>query len=140
MNELSLFWDASAVVPLMLPEKKSSVADCIWKEGKDIWAWDWLQVEVDAALIRRKGDASAWRTWRKIESMFDWSVMEQKDTGILRLMNRSLGLRAADAGHVYMFDRLSLELPGLLLVSFDREMVTAAQQLGLPVHPACIQS
>jgi predicted nucleic acid-binding protein len=138
VNKLSLFWDASAVVPLLISEANSSLAGSIWKEGREIWAWNWLQVEVDAALIRRRADASIWRTWREMESRFDWSLLDQTDVSRLRSMNRGLGLRAADAGHVFVFERLCAEFPELHLVSFDQEMVAAARSLGFAVHPACI--
>jgi hypothetical protein len=55
----------------------------------------------------------------------------------LRIMNRSLKLRAADAGHVFVFDRLVESIPDLTMVTFDQEMLQALDQLALPVHPCC---
>ena len=135
-----LFWDASAVVPLLLPERKSPLAQDIWEESQHVFAWDWLSVEVDAALTRRRGDPDAWRTWSHVESRFDFAGFENHDLDFLRSINRGLGLRAADAGHVYFFEKLSVRFSDLLMVTFDREMADAVEALGLPLHMACTQS
>lgn len=134
MSALKCFWDASAVVPLLIPEAASSLARGIWNDADESWAWDWLRVEVDAALIRRKADAGAWGVWRSVESQLNWIQLPPSEHHTLRSMNRSLELRAADAGHVYLLEKLASVYPELCLVSFDREMVEAAGRLGLGVH------
>ncbi|MFO8027789.1 MAG: hypothetical protein R6U56_09010 [Opitutales bacterium] len=30
------------------------------------WAWSWINVEAEAALIRQKADALAWQAWHRI--------------------------------------------------------------------------
>jgi predicted nucleic acid-binding protein len=134
-----VFWDASAVVPLVMEEKGSGAAGKIWLEADPVWSWNWLPVEVDAALTRRRAGPSVWRNWRELESRLNWIALETEDYPSVRLMNRELGLRAADAGYVFLFERLSGHLDGLALATFDREMAEAVQSLGLQVHPDCAQ-
>jgi predicted nucleic acid-binding protein len=134
-----VFWDASAVVPLVMEEKGSRAAGKIWLEADPVWSWNWLPVEVDAALTRRRAGPSVWRNWRELESRLNWIALETEDYPRVRLMNRELGLRAADAGYVFLFERLSAHLDGLAMATFDREMAEAVQSLGLQVHPDCAQ-
>jgi hypothetical protein len=94
---------------------------------------------VDAALTRRRAGPSVWRNWRELESRLNWIALETEDYPSVRLMNRELGLRAADAGYVFLFERLSAHLDGLAMATFDREMAEAVQSLGLQVHPDCAQ-
>jgi len=46
-------------------------------------------------------------------------------------------LRAADAGHLFVFDRLFTEFPSLVLLTLDKELALAARNIGLPLHQAC---
>jgi hypothetical protein len=52
----------------------------------------------------------------------------------LGAFNRALKLRAADAGHLFVFDRALTAVPGIVLVTFDPEIEQAAALLGLPCH------
>lgn len=132
-----MFWDTSALVPLLLPEAASSKACEVWAQCDQIWAWNWALVEVDAALLRRQADEAAWSTWREMEFRLTWLRLDADDMAILRSMNRGLGLRAADAGHVFAFERLSAQMPEIEMVTFDSEMAEAVRRLRLHLHAAC---
>ena len=140
MKTTALFWDASAIVPLLIEEECSPVICKLWSDGLVPHAWEWAFVEVDAALTRRGANSAIWQDWRNIQLSFRLYSFPGDDLRSLRMMNRTLGLRAADAGHIFLFHSLVHEIQGLQLITFDKEMVTAAQQLSLPLHPACIQS
>ena len=73
-----MFWDASALVPLHLPEAQSDDARRIWTQCEQVLAWDWAKVEVDAALIRREADAAAWSAWRETESRLVFLLMSAR--------------------------------------------------------------
>lgn len=49
----------------------------------------------------------------------------------LRTFNRGAGLRAADAGHLYVMERCARGISDLVLVTFDSEMAQRASQRGL---------
>ncbi|MCC5841809.1 MAG: type II toxin-antitoxin system VapC family toxin [Opitutales bacterium] len=140
MNSPGLFWDACALVPLLIKEVHSEEVQKVWRETGDAYAWEWVLVEVEACLIRRKASPEIWRDWRKMQRKLRLFALQPEDTGSLRLMNRSLGLRAADAGHLFIFNSLIHVFQDLQLISFDQEMVQAAQRLGLPIHSACIHA
>jgi hypothetical protein len=63
-----------------------------------------------------------------------WLDLEPALWPQLRAFNRPLKLRAADAGHLFVFDRALTALPGIELVTFDQELVQAAATLGVPCH------
>lgn len=104
-----------------------------WAEISEAWAWSWLVVEAEAALVRQKVDADAWAEWSRVSRSLTLVELNPRDHGALRAFNRGLGLRAADAGHLYLFDRVSREVDGLQLITFDREMREAAKALAMPV-------
>ncbi|HUF62065.1 MAG TPA: hypothetical protein VMN36_08315 [Verrucomicrobiales bacterium] len=128
---MELFLDTSAVVPLILREPHTPRALEIWQEGERVWAWRWLQVEAEAAIARRRADARAWRQWSLVSSAIVWLDLEPRSWPLLLAFNRPLRLRAADAGHLYVFHRAASVAPQLRLVCFDAELHAAARTLGL---------
>ena len=99
-----------------------------------------MSIETEAALIRQKADSTAWAAWRQISNTFTLCEFNSTRLAELRAFNRSLGLRAADAAHLFLFDQLATRLPGLQLLTFDNNMVQAAQALALPLHPRSVDT
>jgi predicted nucleic acid-binding protein len=130
---MELFFDTSAVIPLILEEPDSHKALEAWNQGTRVWAWRWLQVEAEAALGRRRADARAWHQWRLVSSALTWLDLEARTWPQLCAFNRPLRLRAADAGHLYACHRATSVVPDLKLVCFDKELNDAAKALGLDV-------
>lgn len=128
-----LFFDTSAVVPLLLLEPGSVAAREAYQAGESCYAWSWMRVEVEAALVRRKADAVTWRNWRSIQRAFTWLGLPESALSEVCSFNRQCGLRAADAGHLFVFEKAVAALPELQLVTFDKEMVAAADALELEV-------
>jgi predicted nucleic acid-binding protein len=128
---MDLFFDTSAVVPLILDEPHSRKALETWNQATRVWAWRWLQVEAEAALGRRRADAHAWHQWRLVSSALTWLDLEARMWPQLCAFNRSLRLRAADAGHLYTYNGATSVVPQLKLVCFDKELNEAARALGL---------
>jgi len=127
------FFDTSAIVPLFFREPHSVAARKAWDEAERCLAWKWLRVEADAALVRRKASAEAWNLWRTIEGSIYWIEPEGDWLEHLRSFNRGVGLRAADAGHLYVMERCASGIENLTLVSFDCEMTQMAHRRGLNV-------
>ncbi len=131
---MRVYFDTSAVIPLVLAETHSEAVRSAWPDITERWAWSWLVVEAEAALVRQRADADAWAEWSRVARSLNLVELNPRDHDALRAFNRGLGLRAADAGHLFLFDRLSREVDGLQLVTFDREMSQAAKDLAMPVH------
>lgn len=131
---MRIYFDTSAVVPLLIKEAGSERAQKCWRQCEDAWAWDWLLLEAEAALVRQAADPSAWAAWRQIANSLTCCEITADRLPEVRAFNRGLGLRAADATHLFLFDRMVVRLPGLLFLTFDREMAKAAQRLALPLH------
>jgi len=132
---MRVFFDTSAIVPLVLQEVYAADIRLHWPDFTERWAWSWILVEAEAALIRQKADATAWREWSRIARSLTLVELGQQDQHALRAFNRGIGLRAADAAHLFTFDRLSRQLDDLQLVTFDREMSQAALETGMALHP-----
>jgi len=131
-----VFFDTSAWVPLLLTEAATGNMRAAKKEMSEIWAWEWMRVETEAALTRRKATPQSWIAWKELQSEVSWVDLDSDQMDTLCSFNRALGLRAADAGHLFVFDRLFAELPDLILLTLDGEMAAAARRIGLPLHPA----
>ena len=128
---MTAFFDTSAIVPLILREPHSEAARAAWDSAEECFAWKWLRVEAEAALVRRKASAQAWHLWRTIEGSMCWVEPEADWIESLRTFNRGVGLRAADAGHLFVMERCAAGLENLVLVTFDSEMTKAAETRGL---------
>lgn len=129
------FFDTSAIVPLILLEPHSEEARKVWQVTVRRVAWQWLRVEVEAALIRRAAPPDAWSRWHVIESAIDWVAAPLDWLEPLRSFNRGVGLRSADAGHIYLMEQCLRGVPDLRLVTFDKEMRHAAARRGIFVEP-----
>jgi hypothetical protein len=66
------FWDTSAVVPLIFREIHTPRAQATYDQAESFFAWDWLQVEVEAALARRQAQTKNWQAWEQIRPLFQW--------------------------------------------------------------------
>ncbi|HKK18172.1 MAG TPA: type II toxin-antitoxin system VapC family toxin [Opitutales bacterium] len=131
---MRVYFDTSAIIPLVLAEPHSEAMRSSWPEFTERWAWSWLVIEAEAALVRQNADADAWAEWSRVARSLNLIELNPRDHGALRAFNRGLGLRAADAGHLFLFDRLARELDGLQLVTLDREMSEAAENLAMATH------
>jgi uncharacterized protein with PIN domain len=133
---MRIFYDTSAWVPLLMRESATDAMQLVRKEVAETWAWAWMQVETEAALTRRRANPACWRNWLLLKTEVCWVDIAPDQYDVVCAFNRAIGLRAADAGHLFVFDRILSELPDLQLLTLDSEMATAAQSIGLPLHPA----
>jgi predicted nucleic acid-binding protein len=130
---MQAFFDTSAIVPMLITEPHSNRALRAYKAAERVWAWRWMQIEAEAALNRRRAQHESWQQWRILARHIQWLDLESGYHETLCAFNRSLGLRAADAGHLFIFDRAARAITSLKLVTFDDEMKVAANQLGMAV-------
>jgi predicted nucleic acid-binding protein len=130
---MQLFWETSAVVPLVFAEPHSPEAERARAATSRAFAWPWMQVEAEAALLRRNATPAHWENLARLMSAFVWLDMEPHDLFALRQFNRPLGLRAADAGHLFVYSRAYAAIPKLEFVTFDEELRIAVIRCALPV-------
>jgi len=129
------YFDTSAIVPLLLEEPHSEPATRAWYQTESRYAWQWLRVEAEAALTRRKATPESWERWQELQLEVNWIEPEDDWTTELRLFNRGIGLRAADAGHLFLMERCLAHRPSLQLITLDKEMRAVALQRGLKCLP-----
>lgn len=129
---MEAFFDTSAIVPLLIQEPGSAKACEVWKSTKVAWAWEWALVETEAALVRRRSPSEAWAQWRSLSRRIQFLRLDGELSEVSEF-NRLLALRAADAGHLFVCDRLARRKQHVRLVTFDTEMQAAAERLGLQV-------
>ena len=130
---MDIFFDTSAIVPLLIKEVHTGKAQAAWSKATRAWAWRWMQVEAEAALGRRRASTDAWAQWRTLANSIKWLELEPKMWPQLCAFNRPLRLRAADAGHLFVYDRAMTVVQGMALATFDDEMAAAAGSLCLPL-------
>ncbi len=130
---MDVFWDTSGIVALLLQEPDTAAAQSAWGQTTRPWCWRWLMVETEAALGRRRAPVAAWSQWRTISAHLICLDLDPAQWSALCAFNRPLRLRASDAAHLFIFDRATSVVPGMSLLTFDREMVAAAGNLALPV-------
>jgi len=136
------FWDASALVPLFVPEPSSPRAEAWIREDPHVAVWTLTRLELLSALARR-GREEPERRSRTAEARQDvlhawgrWSevtAIELVRDHAERLVDR-YPLRAADAlqiGAALVAARGNPE--GLDFVTFDRQQRGAAQREGFRV-------
>ncbi len=130
---MNTFWDTSAIVALLLQEPHTSAAQAAWAKSSRPWAWRWAVIETEAALSRRSAPPEAWTQWAALLESLHLLDLEPDRWDTLRAFNRALRLRAADAAHLFVFERASTAIPGLRLITFDQELTDAARRMGLSV-------
>jgi uncharacterized protein with PIN domain len=128
-----LYWDTSAIVPLVIEEPHTAQAQRARAATSRAFAWGWMQVEAEAALLRRDATPKHWQNLARLLSGFIWLEMEPHEHSALRQFNRPLALRACDAGHLFVYSRAYAADPMMQLVTFDTEMQKAATNCAFPL-------
>jgi len=105
----------------------------MWNQSTSVFAWKWLKLEAESTLARRNASSDIWKKWNQHSTSFNWLDLSSESFNEISIFNRTLRLRAADAGHLFTFFKTIKTMPSLVLVSFDKEQVRAAKLLGLPI-------
>lgn len=138
------FWDASAVVPLIVVEATSEQMEDLWGDDPQLLTWLWTPVEVASAVERRARDSLLDRQQRAAAldrlARFSTAWDEVTDVSAVRRRAQRLlaqhPLRAADAGQLAAA-LLAAEDSGAALdfVCLDGRLAEAAQREGLRALP-----
>lgn len=136
------YWDASALVPLIVSEPSSGTVRSWLGEDSEIVTWAWTRVEIISAVERRTREGSLTRSQRRevlgrLEAHADtWDEV----TDVLAVRSRA-GLllarhpiRAADAGQLGAALVVQEQLAGpLRFVCLDHRLAEAAEREGLRI-------
>jgi predicted nucleic acid-binding protein len=136
------FWDTSALVPLVFPERETPRVERWLREDPGVVVWALTRVELLSALARRRREdpAAASRLHaarREVIAAWDrWSEVTEIDT-VRRHAERLVEthpLRAADALQVGAALVVAADRPeSLHFVTLDRTQALAAEREGLRV-------
>jgi len=131
------YFDASAIIPILIDEPLSDVAGTVWRQAARVATARLSYVEARSGLARacRMGRISADELSEAVEGLetLHRQIHHVEITADLVAkagnLAEDMALRAYDA--VQLAAALSLETRDLVFVTGDRQLVTAAQTLGL---------
>lgn len=136
------FWDASAVVPLLLRQKSSAGARTLYRRYPDVAVWWGTAVESASAIARleRAGDlteaeGTSART-RLVELEEGWTEVEPSDS-VKRGARRLLRLHELRAGDAFQLAAALVLADGdpasVPFVCLDARLSAAARREGFPI-------
>jgi hypothetical protein len=140
-REVVRFWDASAVVPLVVEEPATPRVRGWLGDDPEMVTWGWTRVEIAGAVERRVREGAIDRAQRRrLLDEFgrlagEWD--EVTDLVAVRAKAEALlarhSLRAADAGQLGAALLVAAEDPGILFLCLDERLATAAELEGLRI-------
>ena len=136
------YWDASALVPLVVSEPGSRLARSWLLEDDHIVTWAWTRTEITSAIERRAREgALAWVERRAaLDRLRGFAAGWDEVIDVLAVRTRANAvlarhpLRAADAGQLGAALLVSEQLTGpLVFLCLDQRLGEAAEREGLRV-------
>lgn len=138
------FWDASALVPLVVEERTSDVLRALLRQESELAVWWAAPVECLSALARQRragrlqGPALA-AAHQELQSLRErWTEVLPSDElrAIAERLLDTHALRAADAFQLAAARILASDNPGSLrFVCQDERLMAAAQEEGFAILP-----
>ena len=138
------YWDASALVPLVVAEPTSGLVRKWLAEDEQIITWVWTRTEIVSAIERRTREGSLLSMQRReVLGRFDTFASNWDEvTDVLAVRSRANALlarhplRAADAGQLGAALLVQGQLAGpLTFVCLDQRVSSAAELESLRVLP-----
>ena len=137
------YWDASALVPLVVSEPSTELARTWLAEDSEIVTWAWTRVEIASAIERQAREGAVSRRDRRqvLERLDTFADTWDEVTEVLAVRSRASlllarhPLRAADAGQLGAALLVNEQLDGrpLSFMCLDRRLSEAAELEGLRV-------
>jgi len=136
------YWDASALVPLVIAEPQSERVRGWLEEDSSIVTWGWTRVELVGAVERRYRQGSLTRLQRRacLEQFASLAVRWDEVTDLHSVRSRAIPLlarhsiRAADAAQLGAALLVSEDDPSSLrFMCLDERLAEAADREGLVV-------
>lgn len=138
------YWDASALVPLIVAEPDSESVRTWLSEDDHIVTWVWTRTEIIGAIERRAREGSLSRLQRRavLERFDAFAASWDEVTEVLAVRSRANALlarhplRAADAGQLGAALLVQEQLASpLTFVCLDQRLSSAAELESLRVIP-----
>lgn len=138
------FWDATALVPLVVAERETERVRGLLREDPHIATWVWTSVEIASAIERRTRQGKLDRGQRRaaLGAFADLASTWDEVTDVLAVRRRALPLlarhplRAADAAQLAAALLLAPEPgPATSFVCLHERLAEAAEREGLLVFP-----
>lgn len=136
------FWDASALVPLIVPEAGSDLVAEWLRADPEVAIWGWTRVELASAVERRSREGRLTRAGRRgalqrIERVAN-EAHEVLDLPAVRARAMAVlarhPVRATDAGQLGAALLIADPVPSSLsMVVLDRRLADAAEREGMDV-------
>lgn len=139
------FWDASAIVPLLVRESHTAACTALFRKDREIAVWWGTEIECMSALVRREratdlSSAGAAQAALRLDALSGAWVEALASEEIRKVAVRFLrlhDLRDADATQLAAAYVLSDETPAALaFVCLDDRLRVAAAREGFTVVPA----
>ena len=136
------YWDASALVPLVVAEPDSGVVRTWLSEDDQIVTWAWTRTEITSAIERRAREGSLSRLQRRevLRRFEAFAGSWDEVTDVLAVRSRANAvlarhpLRGADAGQLGAALLVQEQLAGVLtFVCLDHRLSSAAELESLRV-------
>lgn len=135
------YWDASALVPLIVAEPDTALVRGWLKTDTEIVTWAWTRVEITSAIERRSREGHLSRGQRRqvLERLNKFSTTWDEITEVLAVRSKASlllarhPLRAADAGQLGAALLLQAQLSSgsLSFACLDHRLSEAAELEGL---------
>lgn len=134
------YWDASALVPLVISEPSSETVRAWLSDDERIVTWAWTRVEITSAVERRARQGLLSRAQRRDALGRFEALAETWDevTDVLAVRSRAIPLlarhplRAADAAQLAAALLVSEQVvDGFAFVCLDETLTSAAEREGL---------
>jgi hypothetical protein len=139
-----IFWDASALVPLLVTENESAYCINALDQDREVLIWSLTPVEIVSALSRRRREGvlhaeEYYKAKKRLQLLVDSSYLvtavEKTKSRAIRLLEVH-PLRAADACQLAAALIASQEDPKrLAMLCFDQRLQDAALREGFVVNP-----
>ncbi|WP_419947779.1 type II toxin-antitoxin system VapC family toxin [Candidatus Palauibacter sp.] len=136
------YWDASALVPLIVSEPGSRLARAWLLEDDHVVTWAWTRTEITSAIERRTREGTLTRGERRtaLDRLRGFAAGWDEIIDLLAVRVRANAvlarhpLRAADAGHLGAALLVNEQLSDpLLFLCLDQRLCDAAEREGLGV-------
>ena len=136
------YWDASALVPVVVAETDSGLVRSWLSEDDHIVTWAWTRTEITSAIERRAREGSLSRHQRRevLARLDAFAGSWDEVTDVLAVRTRANALlarhplRAADAGQLGAALLIQEQLAGVLtFVCLDHRLSSAAELESLRV-------
>lgn len=139
------YWDASALVPLIIEEPSTELVRGWLEADSDVVTWAWTRVEITGAVERRSREGTLSRAQRRqvLERLNQFASTWDEITEVLAVRSKASlllarhPLRAADAGQLGAALLLEDQLGGgsLTFACLDDRLSQAAELEGLTTLP-----